>query len=138
MATTTTKYICKLCKNNLVTNDCLKIHLRICGKTKPLFNCNLCDQNFSSASHLLSHRYRCNKFICYQCDQVFVNSQALDYHIQTRHTRKTRRQYKCSLCDYLCNSRGDLYSHRLNQHGGADQPINIPDYILTHPNEALR
>ena len=140
MATNSTKYICKLCKNNLLTQQCLDIHLRICGKPKTLIVCDLCDQTFPSTAQLLSHRYRCNKFICHRCDHAFVNTQAFDFHIRTQHPRSDRlfnNHYKCSICQHLCNSRSDLYSHRLNQHGGADQANDIPEYILNHPNQPL-
>ena len=36
-----------------------------------------------------------------------------------------------------CENRKELYSHRLNQHGGNDNNQDIPPFICDHPNDEL-
>ena len=130
------KFICKLCKFNLSSSECLRLHLQICGQETQRFQCHKCDQIFQSNALLFKHLNTCGKFMCFKCDKPFLNVKALDYHIETVHRPKTC--YNCSSCQFQCASRSELYNHRMIQHGGADQEEDLPEYSENHPNQDLK
>ena len=53
------KFICKLCKYNLGSAECLRLHLQKCGKPKPIFQCYKCDKIFRTETQLTNHINYC-------------------------------------------------------------------------------
>ena len=102
--------------------------------------CTKCDRYFATPKDFTDHLLTCGRFICYQCNVPFIHPKALNYHIEHFHRRSPdkKKQYKCSLCNQICQSRKELYIHRMNQHGGDDNLNFIPPYIVHHENEELK
>ena len=71
-----------------------------------------------------------------------MTAAALNSHIISSHrnnaTANNLKTYICSQCK-ICSSRRDLYTRRMNQHGGNDDndPDDIPQYIRNEENENI-
>ena len=75
---------------------------------------------------------------------LFLTSGSLNAHIEVVHRKEGQstliKLYKCSICSHICKDRSELYSHRMNQHGGNDNDDvdDIPQYIFEEQNENIR
>ena len=108
-------------------------HEKICTfNSKNEKKCVTCDKVFYTYNELFKNSRICGKFICFQCDVPFLSAKALDYHILTRHrhVKVSKKAYKCAICKKICLDRKELYSHRLNQHGGNDNIQDIPHLFM--------
>ena len=115
-------------------------HEKICTfNYKNEKKCVTCDKIFYSYDNLFKHSRTCGKFVCFQCDVPFLSTKAMDYHILTRHRHleSPKKTYKCAICKEICKDRKELYSHRLNQHGGNDNIQDTPPFIRDHGNNEL-
>ena len=111
-------YICSICHKNFFNSLNLNIQIKNCNKTESLF-CSKCDRIFSDQLSYYKHSIFCGKFICQICQIPFLTSHALDYHTFQTHNTPSR-SYRCSKCTYICNSKSDLYIHKLTQLGRGD------------------
>ena len=123
----------------MIRADILAKHEKICTFNSKNKNCVTCDKLFYSYDELYKHSRTCGKYMCFQCDVPFLSTKALDYHILTRHRNAEvkKKSYKCTICKKICENRKELYSHRLNQHGGNGNNQDIPPFIRDHPNDEL-
>ena len=117
---------CTKCFKNLFNALNLKYHMKICSKIKR-FYCPKCELELESQSTFNRHVVKCGKFICTKCHIPFLNAKYLNYHMN-HSCRKTdnpvvSKVYSCRLCNFRCNFKGDLYTHRLLQHGSGDSQL---------------
>ena len=127
-------------KSNQIHHEaiCIQSHRRM------LEQCKVCSQKFNSLQELQFHLKKCGKFICFQCNLPFLTSGSLNAHIEVVHRKEGQstliKLYKCSICSHICKDRSELYSHRMNQHGGNDNDDvdDIPQYIFEEQNENIR
>ena len=131
---------CSYCNYSMIRADILAKHEKICTfNPKNKKTCVTCDKLFYSYDELFKHSRTCGKYMCFQCDVPLLSTKALDYHILTRHRNAEvkKKSYKCTICKKICENRKELYSHRLNQHGGNGNNQDIPPFIRDHPNDEL-
>ena len=127
-------------KSNQIHHEaiCIQSHRRMVEE------CKVCSQTFNSLQELQFHLKKCGKFICFQCNLPFLTSRSLNAHIELVHKKEGHsnviKLYKCSICSHICKDRSELYSHRMNQHGGNDNDElnDIPQYIFEEQNENIR
>ena len=108
--------------------------------------CNICAKRFNTIEEMKFHLRKCGKHLCYQCDIPFLTTLALNTHISSYHCRnadKISKTYKCSNCNKICNSRQELYAHRMIQHGGNDNEDyddddDLPKYMRNEENDNIR
>ena len=108
------EYRCTKCKNQMFNEENLINHTKTCGYyvDAKSHKCKLCEKTFYRSQELSSHLIKCGKFICYECLVPFLSSNALNYHINLFQRQNLKnKQYKCSICKHLCESRSDLYRH---------------------------
>ena len=127
-------------KSNQIHHEaiCIQSHRRMVEE------CKVCSQTFNSLQELQFHLKKCGKFICFQCNLPFLTSRSLNAHIELVHKKEGHsnviKLYKCSICSHICKDRSELYSHRMNQHGGNDNDDlnDIPQYTFEEQNENIR
>ena len=135
-------YKCLQCHKNVFNSLNMKYHMQICLGNQ-LFCCPMCEQYFESHYLYNRHILYCGKIICDICNLPFINSKAFKYHREQNHSKTDSSLvlniYCCRLCDFKCTYKGDLYVHRLNQHGRGDLDLKSPPWD-TDPfdNEDIR
>ena len=88
------------------------------------------------------HLKKCGKHLCYQCDIPFLTTSALNTHIISYHRNSKAdnksKTYRCSNCK-ICNSRRELYTHRMDQHGCNDDEDqdDLPQYIRNEDTDNI-
>ena len=134
-------YKCSYCNFSMLKPSNLVKHEKICTfNSKNKKKCVRYDEVFYSYDDLFKHSRTCGKYMCFQCDVPFLSTNALDYHILTRHrnSEDKKKTYKCAICKKICKDRKELYSHRLNQHGGnGNNNQDLPPFIRDHGNDEL-
>ncbi|XP_055314294.1 zinc finger protein 845-like [Sitodiplosis mosellana] len=106
--------ICEFCakkfkrKAQLVHH--LSVHLDVAPKTKPKFQCNICNGWYASRGSLKTHKDKHNSGPqkCNQCDKISANTHALEQHIKNVHAES---DFKCHLCDKSLKSQASLKDH---------------------------
>ena len=82
------------------------------------FNCNDCNADFPSRSHLHSHIESFHEdkkqFKCNICDASFTQKGNLNLHIKSVHEGK--KSFKCSICDYKFSRKQLLNNHMVSVH----------------------
>ena len=70
---------------------------------------------FSQRPHLNSHnkKYHSSKtylreYLCCLCNQSYKDERYLSYHNNTVHGNK---EFECSICERICNSKDNLLGH---------------------------
>jgi len=119
------------CNSGLVIcNDCdfitkRKDTLREHSQTKhlqSLFRCDKCNFETFNSRFFRKHKSKGHdekilkrkfKYICFQCEFVVARPTLLRKHMIGSHNEET---YRCSLCDYKCDSIADLSNHMILRH----------------------
>ena len=111
---------CYHCNRNFFNSLNLKYHVKYCEKINvKLYCCWKCNQSWTTQQAYAKHLLYCGKYICTVCNTPFLTSNALDVHTSLNHKSLPKpKPYHCRSCAYFCYHKGDLYKHRLNQHGG--------------------
>ena len=119
-------YKCLQCHKNLFNSLNMKYHFEICSGNK-IFSCPKCERIWDSEFSYNRHILFCGKIIFHICKLPFINSTAFEYHKAQNHSKTDSSLllniYCCRLCDFKCTYKGDLYTHRLNQHGKGDSDL---------------
>ena len=114
---------CIHCNRNFFNSLNLKYHLKYCEKVNVnSYCCWKCNQTWHSQQAYAKHLLYCGKYICSICNAPFLTSNALDVHVSNKHKSPPlkSKQIHCRSCSFTCYHKGDLYKHRLNQHGGGN------------------
>ena len=141
------RHTCRYCGWDMITKSNLEYHQRICllsGRNNQDI-CNICAKSFNTNKEIKFHLRKCGKYLCYQCDIPFLTTSALNTHISSYHrinANKISKTYKCSNCNKICNSRRELYAHRIIQHGGNNtedfDDDDLPEYMKNEENDNIR
>ena len=80
----------------------LNSHKKMCTKNKEnLQKCGICDKEFNSSQQLFQHYRKCGKFLCLQCDYLFISVKALNSHIQRSHRTQEARTPEFTSVPYV-------------------------------------
>ncbi|XP_036321592.1 uncharacterized protein LOC118735754 [Rhagoletis pomonella] len=105
-------FVCDKCGKKFSGRTSLTDHVRSdCGR-KPLYECNICGKNLTTAgilkTHLLLHKddtpYQCDK-----CGKTFKVKAQYKTHLKTRHT--DYKPFTCHLCPRAYPYRESLLTH---------------------------
>ena len=86
--------------------------------------------------------------MCFKCGIPFLSQSSLHWHIKSLHGYSSKlitKTYRCAICKHICSNRRELYTHRMNQHGGNQHGGNdgnpeledVPPYIMQESNDDL-
>ena len=67
-----------------------------------------------------------------------LNTHIISYHCNSKADNKSKT-YRCFNSNKICNCRQELYTHRMNQHGGNDdeEHDDLPQYIRNEENDNI-
>jgi len=123
---------CPQC-GKVLTSKGLKDHIQhIHEKDKAKFVCPVCADTFPSLVKLSAHNLRTHapkNLACLHCDKSFQNDKAVwERHLVT-HTNL--KPFKCALCPYDSNRKGNIHVHVKNTHHRAyDKELIVVDQTL--------
>jgi KRAB domain-containing zinc finger protein len=132
-------FTCSECRVKFPCNYKLRKHQRDNHPEIFIHNCPECQASFAEAQFLQTHlktHSTTGPYKCLACkvDRTFISAELLRQHLEVRHT--TGRSQKCSVCDYVCPSRGDLLViHMARKHGGP-WPVTCPECSKGFPNKS--
>ena len=98
-----------LMKSNTLVSDINKIQFK--GTLEGRFNCDKCEGQFKSKSHLKRHIQSMHegiKYACNQCDLKFSQKCSLYPHIKSKHEGV---KYVCNQCDQQFTQQSNLSRH---------------------------
>ena len=88
--------------------------------TNQSFNCDKCDDTFSSHMKLSAHKkakHRNYRYICKKCRKRFVSEVGLKTHNDISHSNKSNLlPFHCSYCTEKFTKQFDLEKHMKNNH----------------------
>ena len=90
------------------------------------FSCHKCGKLYNRKRGLSCHLKRCERdepqlYVCSMCAKCFKRKNNLCKHEkQCKSIKSPNKSFKCRSCNVIFNNRKALYSHKVNQHGGAD------------------
>lgn len=105
---------CESCKERFRSRKALRLH----QKSSMHCYCRSCNTYFESTDALRQHENspgHVGQFHCCDCDRDFVNSSALEQHLQNKihmPTRKHKEAYLCEQCDRRFSKQSALEQHR--------------------------
>ncbi|KAL3864372.1 hypothetical protein ACJMK2_006062 [Sinanodonta woodiana] len=109
----TRPYACNLCGKTYLTSNHLKIHMQALHGERKGFFCKDCGKQFSYLTslrmHEMAHGDR-RPFQCGVCNKGFVNSQAMKYHMESKHA--SGEAYKCDVCFKSYKTKFLMKAHR--------------------------
>ncbi|XP_055314295.1 zinc finger protein 726-like [Sitodiplosis mosellana] len=139
--------ICEFCAKKFKTEAQLKLHqakhLDVASKTKPKFQCDICNGWYTTKRILKGHKMIHNPEPqkCSHCDKISPHPIALKQHIKNVHaeldfkchlcekslksqsslkdhiaTHTNEKSYKCTYCDETFIWRTNMYKHRKQRH----------------------
>ena len=140
------KYTCDKCGKELSYHKRYVKHITTCEGSLAVphkkFTCERCGILFNRKSNLTRYLKKCSNmakpvYRCESCQKQFVTQNNLTNHKKVcsrvlSNKQKSPRKFKCSACREEFNNRGELYRHRVSQHGGGD-PNALQQFELTSP-----
>ena len=112
-----TKFPCQTCNMSFNSRSNLHSHVKLQGKCKLTFSCDLCDNRFSSQELVASHKTRVHKLRikCDFCPKVMSTMEYKSQHEKLIHKKITERQkplYECDICKKPFVKPSNLKIHR--------------------------
>ena len=107
---------------------------RLVVKVNGKYECEECQNSFTSSGTLLTHKQSVHqgiKFYCDQCQQQFTQLTTLNRHIQNKHEGV---RYACNQCHYQAASQSSLKVHIRNKHEGIKYACDQCDYKASQKN----
>ncbi|XP_072229617.1 uncharacterized protein [Leuresthes tenuis] len=107
-------FCCTVCDKIFNTQSTLTRHMRIHTEPKPL-SCHVCGKTFSGRRTLTKHMrvHRTEKpFSCGVCGKKFR-----ERGIFSRHMKFHAGAYRCTVCDKICTTQGNLVLHQKSHTG---------------------
>ena len=115
----------ELISNN--TQSCIRPDEEVPSVTSNMWQCELCDKEYTSKGNLKTHvqnKHKGDKSQCQQCEFQGTYS-SLRYHIQILHRGI---KFSCEMCDYQATLAGNLKTHIQSMHEGKKFPCQQCDY----------
>nr|CAD7574595.1 unnamed protein product [Timema californicum] len=141
-------FSCHICNGKFKAKRTLERHLNLHLPDSP-FCCDICGKLSTTKSSLSKHRtihfgeyHQCN--ICFK---IFSRKDVLNIHVITHRSNKTRKDFLCEICGYLCNCFHLLKEHISNVHsherkyicevcGAGTNKINkFKDHMVSHTGD---
>lgn len=110
---------CAVCGRMFAYQAALLTHMKVHSVSSSAYQCQLCQENFSSASHLKIHPCpnRIEKpYKCPHCDQTFAKNIHLKRHLATH---SGLRPYPCWVCGKRFSRSDHLKRHSQSLHAGS-------------------
>jgi len=131
---------CDLCDMTCPNTSSLKYHIHYRHSDTRQHTCSVCEQKFKSVTDLNRHEetHLEKNYICgvQGCDFSCKTSRSLQSHMQTQHSKKTKKSYGCHLCNsvYL---RGFLLTRHLKRKHNYSWPSGHPRFRYIEHEDGL-
>ncbi|KAF9816271.1 hypothetical protein SFRURICE_003822 [Spodoptera frugiperda] len=109
---------CKICGNQFVNSNGLKVHITVHEQSSRKYKCEECNKQYRARSGLEAHRKSVhatsdNRAFCVPCKTYFKNRNTLNHHMRThsKHIDENDKRLICNECGAKFLTKGSLQVH---------------------------